>query len=154
MSCAGGPSFDHRARDRRDSPFELFCTREAHVGFVLEVRALRPVSRPVSDVSSVGYGDGFATRPHLPDRAGGRRPSGVERFVRHPHRSLPWLPELPDRVPVGRGLRQPAGAGAGADRRKLPASVAGYQVAPTLLCRRSAVVSPPRTPRAFYKLLT
>ena len=80
--------------------------------------------------------------------------TGAERFVCYAHRSLPGLPELPDGVSVGRGVRQPAGAGACADRRKLPAAVAGDKGAQTFLWRHAAVVPSPRASRAVHALLS
>ncbi len=82
----------------------------------------------MSDVSRAGHGDGFAARSHLPDGASGRGQAGTRRFFRDPHRPLPGLPELPDRLSLGRALRQPAGERTLADRGKLPASMAATQV--------------------------
>src|SRR5271165_1840578 len=71
-SCAGGASFEHRSPNHRDTALELLGTREANLGALLEMRTLRALPRPMSDVPRAGHGDGFAARPHLPDCASGR----------------------------------------------------------------------------------
>src|ERR1019366_7172123 len=53
-----------------------------------------------------------------------------------------------------RGLWQPAGTGAGADRGELQEAVAGDEVASTFLSRHSAVVPQPCRPCTFYSLLS
>src|SRR4029077_4605507 len=42
--------------------------------------------------------------------------------IRHAHRPLPELPGMRDGVPVGRGVRENTGAGAGADRTEIQAA--------------------------------
>ena len=101
-------SFEHRSCSSADTAFQFLAARKTVVGPVLAVCALRIVSRPVSDLSCAGNGDGLAARPHLPDRSGGRGATGAKRFVCYAYRSLPGLPELPDSVPIGCSVWQPA----------------------------------------------
>src|SRR5208283_5462516 len=67
---------------------------------------------------------------------------------------MSWLPELPDCVPVGRGVWQSAGAGTGADRRELSAPMAGDETAQAFLCGHSAIVREPRASCAVHSLLS
>src|SRR5579862_2218948 len=139
-SIAGDFCFEPRHASTGELGLQLQARRKADVGAVLQVRALRTVSRHVSHLPRRGHGDGLAARAHLPDAAGRRRPPSARRLLRHPHRSLPWLPQLPDRMSFWRAVWAFAGKHARADRAALPAAVARTQVARRLLRQGPAVI--------------
>ena len=61
-------------------------------------------------LSRAGHGNGFAAGPHLSNAAGGRGQACAGELLRHPHRSLPRMPELPDCLSLRRAIRKLAGA--------------------------------------------
>ena len=118
------------ARSGGKAPRSNFTTPDRPtLGAVFQVHPLRAVPAAVPDLPRAGARSRFAARAHLPGAAGGRGAAGDRRLVCHPHRPLPGLPRLRDGVPVGRAVRPDPGAGAGGDRDKLPAPVAGTAAA-------------------------
>src|SRR3989441_12925864 len=70
-----------------------------------EVRPLRHLPAPVSNVPGAGRGDGLAARPDLPDAGRGRGTHRADRDLHPSHRPLSRLPGVRDRVSLGRPLR-------------------------------------------------
>ena len=69
------------------------------------MRALRDLPSPVPDLPCARRGDGLAARPHLPDARGRRGQGGAEPDLSAPSRSLPRLPRVRDRLPLGSPIR-------------------------------------------------
>ena len=70
-------------------------------------------------LSSLGAGSRFAARPHPSNGAGGRGPPAARRLLCPPHRSMPRLPRLRERLPLGCGIRKACGSRPRADRTEL-----------------------------------
>src|SRR2546426_1147155 len=116
-----------------------------------EVRPLRHLPAPVSNVPGAGRGDGLAARPDLSDAGRGRGTSHPDRDFHPPHRPLSWLPGVRDCVSLGRPLRlTPRG-----DARPAPTPRSAAETAlpgPIHLCGVPGAGPPGRGARALASL--
>ena len=88
----------------------------ARSGAHRHVRALRLLPAVVPDLRAVGRRNGLASRPHLPDEGGARRPHRDDAVLRRTLRRLSRLHGLRHVVPVGRAVRSAHRGDARSDR--------------------------------------
>src|SRR5262245_46072220 len=98
------------------------------------MRALRLLSARMPHLPVLGPGDGHAARAHLPDEGSLRRPPAAVGHSGAALRSLPGLPGLRERLPIGREIRRADRADPRRDRGRARAFALGPAVSRPAVC--------------------